>query len=212
MVHYGSLRNSEFSSTSLPRLRLSDSTHHALLLATHTPILSLLIVAAESWLFARKVTSSETWALAKEELRIWVNSEAAAKATWHAIQLLRHVFSNSKEQGENHTGMGLHEQWCLYLAALVCWAYGFPSEAVQRRGPFTLDSQQPETLMWEYLNMADAQNWRGMLAMRGIGSTRGVLEYVRARMQGGARMGKLVCEGEDVLRRLVEGRSRLSCF
>ena len=211
-VHYGSLRISGSSSAHLSSFPLSDSTHHALLLATHTPILSLLIVAAESWLFGRKVTSSNTWTLAKTELRIWVNSEAAEKATWHAGQLLRNVFGNSKEQGENGPGMGLHEQWCLYLAALVCWAYGFPSEAMQVQVPLSVDPHQREFLMWEYLNMADGQNWRQMKAIKGIGSTRGLLECVRTRMHEGARMGKLVCEGEDVLRRLVEGRSRLSRF
>lgn len=211
-IHYGSLRSSTSSPAPLPRLPLSDSTHHALLLATQTPVRSLLIVAAESWLFARKVTDSRTWTMAKIELRTWVGGEAGANAAWHASQLLRDVFGNSKSSDENGTGMGLHEQWCLYLAALVCWAYGFSSQTMGVQSPCSSDPQQREVLLWEYLNLVDGQNWRRMQAMRGIGLTRGVLECVRARLRGGSRMGKLVCEGEDVLRRLVEGRSQLCWF
>ena len=184
----------------------NDSTHHALLVATHIPITSLLIVAGESWLFARKVEDLSQWEAAKAQLRDWRGSDASPQAAWHASQLLRTVFGREGEQGVNTTRMGLHEQWCIYLAALVCWAYGFAPQNDLQQNLRPLSPRQRDVLMMEYLDAMAGQSWKDILGMRGKGGTRVLLECVRGRIGGTVDVGRLVCEGGRVLDKLREGR------
>ena len=110
--------------------------------------------------------------------------------------------------------MGLHEEWCLYLAALVCWAYGFPAQ-----GQGKLSQQQQQQLyrdpadreMDAYLVKLDVGNWKEIERLRGMGGTEGLLEGVRGMMRRKGN-GILVNEGERVVGKLAEGRSRLSWF
>ncbi|MCJ1391929.1 hypothetical protein MMC18_004796 [Xylographa bjoerkii] len=175
-----------------------DLTLHALLLATHTPIPSLLVVAAESWLFARKVENPAVWTNAQIKLRSWVQSDDASKALWHAGHVLRTHFGRKKDDAI----AGLHELWSLYLAALVCWAYGFAVPTQLHPGNQSADM---------YLAGLNVQYWKEVEARRGAAGTQGVLAGVRTRLKGKGT-GALVAEGERVLERLVEGRGRLCWF
>ncbi|MCJ1382118.1 hypothetical protein MMC17_005230 [Xylographa soralifera] len=175
-----------------------DLTLHALLLATNTPIPSLLTVAAESWLFARKVENPAVWTNAKLTLRSWVQSSDASKAVWHAGHVLRAYFARPKDDSI----AGLHELWSLYLAALVCWAYGFAMQPQLQHGGPTAEV---------YLAGLDVQSWSDVEGARAAGGTQDVLARVRARLKGKGT-GALVTEGERVLERLIEGRGRLCCF
>ena len=205
-LHCDSSPPSRILSESRPRLPPGDATHHALLLASRTPITSLLIVAGESWLFARKVDDRSQWETAKAQLRNWRGSEASPQAAWHSSQLLRIVFSRGGAHEANDTRMGLHEQWCLYLAALVCWAYGFAPQNDLHQSLRPLSPRQREVLMMEYLDAMGGQSWTDILKMRGKGGTRGLLECVRERLGWTADVGRLVCEGARVLDKLGEGR------
>ena len=179
-------------------LQDQDSTFHALLLATNTPITSLLTVAAESWLFARKVEHPTKWTAAKVKLRIWAQSEQASKAVWHAGHVLRRHFAP-----ENMESMvALNTSWCLYLAALVCWAYGFSVQA---------QAQQLDLPSERYLNALNVPTWKDVEVMRAKGATKSLLIDVKAKM-GGKGNGALIAEGERVLQRLIEGRGRLYWF
>ncbi|MCJ1438141.1 hypothetical protein MMC27_007528 [Xylographa pallens] len=176
----------------------SDPTLHALLLATHTPIPSLLTVAAESWLFARKVADPAVWTTAKLELRRWAQSPDASKAVWHAGHVLRAHLARPPDGAL----AGLHELWALYLAALVCWAYGFAVQPLPHLGGPSADA---------YLAGLDVRAWEEVEGKRAGGGTQDVLARVRARLKGKGT-GALVAEGERVLERLVEGRGRLCWF
>ena len=201
--HYGTL----------DRLSPKDLTHHALLLASHTPILSLITVAAETWLFGRKLDDRKLWAAAQEELRSWVARDESSKAAWHAIQFLRAHFGHERE----HPPItGLHEQWCLYLAALVCWAYGFdhgfPVNSPTSR---LLTPGECKTLMQEYLGKVDTtQDWTSVQVLRETGNTQGVLACVRVRLcaDGGEARGTLLAEAAEVLRKLEEGKGKSCTF
>ncbi|MCJ1398742.1 hypothetical protein MMC11_001943 [Xylographa trunciseda] len=175
-----------------------DPTLHALLLATHTPIPSLLTVAAESWLFARKVENAAVWTNAKIKLRNWVQSDDASQAVWHAGHVLRAQSTRPNDDGV----AGLHELWALYLAALVCWAYGFAVQPHQQQGGRSADI---------YLAGLSTQFWKEVESFRGVGGTRDLLERARACLKGKGT-GALITEGERVLERLVEGRGRLCWF
>ena len=107
---------------------------HAHNAAQHTPVRSLLIVSGESWLFGKKLEKEVDFHAAKSNLREWVGSSEAQSALRHATALLRMVFNvepgtvaNLAEVvGAQDRNMGmLHEQWCSYIAALICWACTF---------------------------------------------------------------------------------------
>ncbi|MCJ1475092.1 hypothetical protein MMC13_003752 [Lambiella insularis] len=176
----------------------SNLSLHALSMATRAPIPSLLTVAAESWLFSRKVETPAEWANAKIQLRNWVHGDEASKAVWHAGHVLRAYFARQKDEPIS----GLHELWSLYLAAMVCWAYGFS---------VLPHLQQANQSAEGYLASLDLPSWKDVESVRGAGGTQNVLASVRARLKGKGN-GALITEGERVLERLIEGRGRLCWF
>lgn len=175
--------------------------HHALLLSSTTPIHTLLIVSNGSWLFNTKVTERSVWDAAKIDLRAWVTTDEAARSVWHANQVLRLAL------GEESLCM-LQEQWCMYLAALVCWAYGliahpsYPSRPV----PDAITVDVAEAQAWEYLSAMNVESWEAIPQVSIRWQTRGVLECVRARISG--PLGGLLNQAEDVLTQLVEDKRR----
>ena len=175
--------------------------HHALLLSTITPIHTLLIVSSGSWLFNTKVTERCVWDAAKIDLRTWATTNEAARSVWHANQLLRLAL----REGSLNL---LQEQWCMYLAALVCWAYGFvtsPSHP-SRPIPDAMTAEVAEAQAWEYLSAMNVDGWEAIPQVTIQWQTRGVLECVRARISG--PLGGLLNQAEDVLTQLVEDKSR----
>ena len=178
-------------------------THHSLHFSSLTPIESLLLVSSGSWLFGTKITDASVWTSAKLALRVWVSTETAARCVWHAIQVLRLALA-----GENlHI---LHEQWCIYLAALVCWAYGFvprhPSSAVP--DPITIDVAK--TQAWDYLDAMNVASWEEVARVSLKWHVRGLLKCVETHISGPT--GGLLNQAKDVLVRLVEGKSQLMDF
>lgn len=102
---------------------------HAYSAAQNSPLRDLLIVSGESWLFGKKLENEDDFHAAKFRLRGWVGSSKAQTALWHATALLRMVFNANaavppaSEIGTQDREMKVpHEQWCVYIAALVCWA------------------------------------------------------------------------------------------
>lgn len=178
-------------------------THHALQLCAFTPLESLLIVSSGSWLFGTKITENSVWSSAKTALRVWVSTEDAARCVWHAIQALRIVLRG----GSVYL---LHEQWCIYLAALVCWAYGFVPRHPSRAVPDAIPVGVAETQTWEYLHAMNVSIWKEISRVPLRWSTRGLLECVRAKISG--KTGGLLNQAEAVLARLVEGKSQLMDF
>lgn len=172
--------------------------HHALHLSALAPIRSLLIVSGGSWLFGTKITETSAWTSAKLELRVWVSSDEAARCVWHAVQILRLVLI-----GESlHL---LHKQWCIYLAALVCWAYGFLPGQPSGVMPVTIMADVAETQAREYLHAMNVTTWEEIPRVPLRWHIRGVLACVRDRIKG--PMGGLLNQAESVLASLVEGRN-----
>ena len=190
-------------------------TYHALALCSLIPLNDLIITASDSWLFGTKITERSIWETAKRSLRQWIMTEDAQKAVWHATQLLRLAF-RTPEYASGY----LHDLWCLYVAALVCWAYGlggtnsrsYPAEQSQP-GDSDLTMEQAEDLARGYLVSTDFEDWReiGSAGVMERGNTRGLLECVRTRV-GELEMGGLLDGAEDVLFRLVEGGKTRAVF
>ncbi|KAK6364934.1 hypothetical protein LTS17_011630 [Exophiala oligosperma] len=222
---------------------------HALEMARNTPIRQLLVTSGESWILGKKLENEAEFQDAKRVLRAWADSNFQSRiAMWHATQLIRSrvKFSYSEPTRtelvvtfqETHM---LQEPWVLYLAALVCWAYGLSASAAALDGngqgsgagstasdphsnpsrtpssssahPALLDSHEAAYSMREYLKATDVDKVDGILGVDPdmFGRTHGLLEVIRLNKIG-SLLGGLMNEAERVLYRLVEGRSRLSHF
>ena len=216
--------------------------NHAYQLATSTPIRHLLMISGESWVFGKKIDDEQEFEEVAQSLRLWVNQgKNSLIALWHATALLRsitteQISSSSKPETFTpfkSTGM-LYENWCIYLAVLVCWAHGFraslslsvsgatsvrsgasnvSSSSGYSAHPTLLDPAEATADMQEYLAVTDVD---GPEALRTIGQTalgrmHGLLETVRMYKIGPA-MGGLMNEAETVLYRLVQGKSILFSF
>lgn len=185
-------------------------TFHALSLSKQVPLHELIITASESWLFGTKITDEAVWQRAKNTVRGWVTSDAAMMAVWHAAQLLRLV-SQAQDPNQQHIeGIGyLHDLWCLYTAALVCWAVGYGAAGGMKTQQ-TWEPENAELLALEYLSAMNVPTWREVRNIDGLvrRNTRGLLEWARVRV-GEVGMGGLLNGAEDVLFRLVEGESMM---
>ncbi len=183
--------------------------YHVSLLARHTCIRDLLAVSGESWILGQKIPPTEQteWYNAKDRLRAWAGTDDAKKALWHAVRVLKFMFRDVDQPG------GLYEQWTMYLAALVCWAFGFASYSPTQPAFFPQSQFGNHELneAWEYLSaMETAVSWQTIGQVDACRRTRGILECVRIKISG--PMGGLLDEAVEVLRKLVEGRSEAVHF
>ncbi|KAI9769229.1 MAG: hypothetical protein M1840_004358 [Geoglossum simile] len=178
-------------------------TYHMALLTLCVDIRSLLTVAGESFMFGQKRQEAD-YLQAKSDLRIWAESPStAAKATWHAAHILRLALHAEK------TAMTLSTHWCMYIAALVCWASGYAHSA----RPQSPSTGEAATTSWPYLEAMNTQSWEGLNAVKMRHKTTGLLVHVRAELQKSTcGESQLLSEGAQVLRRLAEGRSTFCRF
>ena len=96
---------------------------HTYLAIHNTPLHDLLAVAGDTWVFAQKLTPPSAFRAAQVRLGTWSSSLAAVSATQHACKILSLTFS----QNEKAT-TSIFDYWGLYIAALICWAYGHHSQ------------------------------------------------------------------------------------
>lgn len=227
---------------------LTRFSFHALLTARNTPIRQLLTVSGESWLFGKKVDSEADFLNAMRDLRHWVDDTTQSlRALWHATSLLRIAFDTSTgrtfdPEHPSHSDRRLnmlHEEWSIYLAALVCWAVGFDtsqnnpspgihSSAVSTRSdafshsssssglsvasahPPLLDPADADEEMRIYLNATDVTSPEDLGVLdAGILGRTDGLLEVVRTTRLGGPMGELLNEAERVLYRLVEAKSRI---
>ncbi|KAL8871319.1 MAG: hypothetical protein Q9174_002823 [Haloplaca sp. 1 TL-2023] len=188
-------------------------THHALKLTSCIPLHALVITASESWLFGTKVADEAAWLDAKKTLRQWVENDQALKASWHATELLRLAFGHHSSQSQQQKDQAgyLHDFWSIYVAALVCWAFGYGTTRIKSQ-PDSL-SENAEMLTEEYLLAMKVPKWRDIenITFDTRARTKGLLEVVRVKI-GEVGMGGLLDGAEDVLFRLVQGDSDLVAF
>ncbi|KAI0885702.1 uncharacterized protein GGS22DRAFT_161661 [Annulohypoxylon maeteangense] len=110
-------------------------------LALHyTPLHDLLAVSGETWLFSKKVASSQVFQQHKRRLQLWCNNlhagvavKFAARALLAFIDCSNHnvlnatVISNlEKEEGWDGSWhmLDISDYWGMYVCALICWALG----------------------------------------------------------------------------------------
>jgi hypothetical protein len=181
-----------------------------------------LAVAADTWIFSRKITPPQAFQDAQKRLQAWSKTFNAAQATYHACQVLSLSLGQpSKHSSFCHTNalVCMSEYWSLYVAALICWAFGHRYQIVNKSGQSTrrisTTAAGPENSDETVQNHANTYI-NGMLAM-GVeemlqsrnpikGETSGVLEVVGLRLKTeGAHVGgrcSMLVDCISVLRKL----------
>jgi hypothetical protein len=106
---------------------------HGYLAIYHTPLHQLLALTGNTWLFGRKLTSPTEFDACAPAIKSWSATPAAAHATWHACNLLKHIFESSTS---SRILRGVSEYWFIYTSALIVWAFGHrPYRASVAAGP-----------------------------------------------------------------------------
>ena len=224
-----------------------EFNRHAMTLAKCTPLRSLLLVSGESWIFGKKLESEQDFQTARTDLRNWVSmGNGSLTALWHATALLRSQITFSGDDtttADFHATFPktqmLHEPWCIYLAALVCWAHGlYPSISHNASGaasraasvmsaptsshsaassssghPSLMDSTDAAQGAHAYLQATDVATPGDLAQLEpaSLGKMYGLIELVRMQKIL-PLLGGLMNEAERVLFRLVEGRSTFPHF
>ncbi|PBP16048.1 hypothetical protein BUE80_DR013235 [Diplocarpon rosae] len=101
---------------------------HSYMAFYHTPLQELLAIAGDTWVFAQNITHPPGFQRARQRLKGWSTSLAAAQATHHACQVLSQAlsrtFSFASDGNTNTTLCCISDYWGLYISALICWAFG----------------------------------------------------------------------------------------
>ncbi|KAH0544870.1 hypothetical protein GP486_008486 [Trichoglossum hirsutum] len=186
--------------------------YHMALLTLHTDIRDLLTVAGESFVFGQKRQKAD-YLQAKRDLRSWANTpSAAAKAAWHAAKILRIALSAT----EKASAMTLTTHWCMHIAGLVCWAYGYahtvrPSLPLPQ--PPSPSTGEAAKTAWPYLEATNTRSWEELDTVEMRCRTTGLLIHVRTALERSTRGEcQLLSEGAQVLRRLAERRATFCGF
>lgn len=114
----------------------------AFLFFYHTPLQDLLAIASDIWVFSQKITPASAFHASKFRLKTWSVSLTGAAATQHACRVLkaellqqfpRSAVRDPREQESGLEGC-ISDYWVLYIATLVCWAFGHRHQAHSYRG------------------------------------------------------------------------------
>jgi hypothetical protein len=111
---------------------LNKSKTNAFLMFYHIPLQDLLAIAGDTWVFGRKISQASAFHAAQSRLKTWSSSLVAAAATQCACRILqaeitqhvpRSAFHAPNDQVNRLEGC-ISDYWVLYIASLVCWAFG----------------------------------------------------------------------------------------
>lgn len=181
--------------------------YHAAYVSLHTNIHNLTTVAGDTRAFKRgpeRAPERVDYYRAKAELQQWAGTGSAQLATWHAVQILVRSPSRAQVYLEQ-----FHVPWCMYVATLVCWAYGQFSPPV---GPGPTPEVSDDEVIWDahqdmrsYLQQMSVENWQDVPHVRGLRRTAGLMAVVKSTLEG-VRWG-LTHESVDVLKRLNASRT-----
>jgi len=172
--------------------------HHASMLTIYVPIRDLLAVSGETFVLGEKLATRDQFVQAEMDLRAWSRSDNAIKAVFHATKVIRIAFEEGK------CGL-LHEEWSLYLAALVCWAYGMwpVQEGGQPRNQ-VLGTVHQEMTEFVFALSCCGSTPAEVAGALTFSSVRNCMAWVRDQING--QLGGLVGDAVEVLEKLVNRR------
>src|SRR3569833_404750 len=102
----------------------------------HTPLLDLLAVSGDSWVFSHKVLPEGSFLEHKKRLKTWAAASAGRAATYAARALCAFLSSPPSAPSapssssplsaaaHGHAAVDLSEYWAVYVCTLICWAFG----------------------------------------------------------------------------------------
>ncbi|KAK5054587.1 hypothetical protein LTR84_001478 [Exophiala bonariae] len=144
------------------------------------------------------------YAQSKRKLRLWAKHDRASLGVSYAATLLQERLNEESPQTHCH-----HCLWCLYLACLICWNFGFAltktttfSRELVRDGQI-MSMDRAEKQCREYLHVAtnmhqEAGEQSMVILSKPCGMLIVVIEFLRARCEAG-----MIEESIECLNRLV---------
>jgi hypothetical protein len=198
--HFSIQRRHRAGSVAIP---IPNAPIAAILLA-HTqtvlgliPLRSLLAVAGLTWVLGQKLTDENQFTSAKAATRQWANDRSTSlRAAWHAAHVLRIAFNHGVDGGD------LHERWCVYVSALVCWAFVCAHQT--NDSDITSASSLPEEqATWALLTALDQQSWELVVSYPQRWQALALLRWARRKISGSG--SGLLGDAEGVLGKLGEG-------
>jgi hypothetical protein len=120
-----------------------DFKGNAFLTFYYIPLQDLLAITGDTWVFGRKITPASALHAAQIRLKMWSSSLAAATAataTQHACRILQDEITQrspgSAFRPADYSAGSLEgcisDDWVLYIASLVCWAFGHRYQTSRR--------------------------------------------------------------------------------
>ncbi|KAK2625241.1 hypothetical protein QTJ16_005610 [Diplocarpon rosae] len=111
---------------------------HSYMAFYHTPLQEILAIAGDTWASAQNITHPPGFQRARQRLRGWSTSLAAAQATHHACRVLSQALSQTftfASDGTTNTALCcISDYWGLYISALICWAFGHQYQSLNPSG------------------------------------------------------------------------------
>lgn len=218
----------------ITRLFPGSSVGNTYLALHYTPLHDLLAVSGETWLFTKKVASSQVFQQHKRRLQHWCNTLHAGVAVRYAAKSLlafidcsNHnslnatVISNIEEEdgrdGSWHM-LDISDYWGLYVCALICWALGHRpmgrganigsdlTSSYNYNHPNANSGEKGEREAMRWLKtMADSSSKKA-LNMRGRKETMAIVSMVRRRLEDEAvgSKNRLLVDATRTLKNLEE--------
>ncbi len=185
------------------RLFPSSPVANTYLALHHTPLLDLLAVSGDSWVFSHKILPESSFREHKKRLKAWAAAGAEAPlAASHAARALR-VFLARPPATTATTAMDdMSEYWAAYVCALVCWAFGHRAARPAEAARGVTDS---EVIGW--LQSVVDMRPDEVARLRGRREALGVVGLLRRHLEiecvGGRN--RLFVDAMSVLKKLEEG-------
>ncbi|KIX01118.1 uncharacterized protein Z518_10184 [Rhinocladiella mackenziei CBS 650.93] len=121
--------------------KTANVLHHISQIAMNVDILDCQIFAGIKRLFGRNISNAD-YERVKAKIFDWSKGPSAKVAVYHSLQLLKSVIlpgrDGSKKLYNARDDYLLMRPWCVYMAALVVWSYGFALDGVLRPFPSLL--------------------------------------------------------------------------
>ncbi|KAK9354803.1 fungal-specific transcription factor domain-containing protein [Lipomyces doorenjongii] len=119
------------SAIGIPFILASSSLHRLGVIRLYTDVLQLHVYAGLSNVLGRPIRAQD-WLRAEESMKLWAKSKGSSISVWHASRLVSGALLGQMAYSAD-TDVVLHRPWCLYIACLVLWAYGYAMEDCSRK-------------------------------------------------------------------------------
>lgn len=185
-----------------------------------TPLLALLAVSGDSWLFAHKVVHRGSFVGYKRRVRAWASSSACGVAARLAARALLGLISPSSvevDQNEEPWMCEISGYWTVYVCCLILWAYGYrgplSAEASNEKNGAALGANEEEMFTWlkqvGELAGTEEVNIQTEMTLRSKRLSEGLVSNIKKRFDGaGAYRCRLFVDAGRVLSTLGQDRGQ----